>query len=210
MKVAVRYYTQTGNTRKLCDAIASALGVEAKSVEAPLEEAVDLLFLGSSVYAAGIDPAVISKAVREFPGVEHRIEFCGNVDGVDYYNDSKGTNVDAAVIAIKALKEGIILIAGGDGKSQEFEELARHFEGAVDALILLGRDAPVIEKAARNCGFTNIYNCKDMPECVRKAAELAKPGSKVLLSPACASWDMYDNFEQRGRHFKSCVKEMLK
>ena len=76
--------------------------------------------------------------------------------------------------------------------------------------MLLGRDAPIIEEAARKAGFTNIYNCKDMPSCVRKAAELAKPGQKVLLSPACASWDMYDNFEQRGRHFKECVKEMLK
>ena len=168
--------------------------------------------LASSAVAffAGIDPSVISKAVREFAGVEHRIEFCGRVDGVDYFNDSKGTNVDAAVIALKALKDGVILIAGGDGKSQDFTELAEHFEGCVEALVLLGRDAPVIEEAARRAGFTNIYNCKDMPECVRTAAGLAGPGMKVLLSPACASWDMYDNFEQRGRHFKECVKELLK
>jgi UDP-N-acetylmuramoylalanine-D-glutamate ligase len=157
---------------------------------------------------AGIDPEVISSAVREFPGVEHRIEFCGNVDGVDYYNDSKGTNVDAAVIALKALRDGVILIAGGDGKSQDFTELARHFAGCVEALVLLGRDAPVIEEAARREGFTNIYNCKDMPECVRTAAALAKPGQKVLLSPACASWDMYDNFEQRGNHFRDCVNRL--
>ena len=161
-------------------------------------------------FFAGIKPEVISAAVREFPGVEHRIEFCGTVDGADYYNDSKGTNVDAAVIAIKALGSDIILIAGGDGKGQEFGELADHFDGAVKALILLGRDAPVIEEAARKAGFTNIYNCKDMPECVRKAAELAKDGDKVLLSPACASWDMYANFEQRGRHFKQCINEMMK
>ena len=168
--------------------------------------------LASSAVAffAGIDPSVISKAVREFAGVEHRIEFCGRVDGVDYYNDSKGTNVDAAVIALKALKDGVILIAGGDGKSQDFTELVNHFDGCVEALVLLGRDAPIIEEAAKKAGFTNIYNCKDMPECVRTAAGLAKPGQKVLLSPACASWDMYDNFEQRGRHFKGCVKELLK
>lgn len=161
-------------------------------------------------FFAGIEPAVITAAIKEFPGVEHRIEFCGRVDGVDYYNDSKGTNVDAAVIAIKALENGIILIAGGDGKGQEFDELVNHFEGAVEALILLGRDAPIIEAAARKAGYTNIYNCKDMPECVRKAAELARSGEKVLLSPACASWDMYANFEQRGRHFKQCINEMLK
>ena len=170
----------------------------------------NVLAASAIAFFAGIDTEVISAAVREFPGVEHRIEFSGNVDGVDYFNDSKGTNVDAAVIALKALKEGVILIAGGDGKSQDFTELANHFKGCVEALVLLGRDAPVIEEAARKAGFTNIYNCKDMPACVRKAAELAKPGQKVLLSPACASWDMYDNFEQRGRHFKECVKEMLK
>ena len=160
----------------------------------------NVLAASAIAFFAGIDPEIISAAVREFPGVEHRIEFSGNVDGVDYFNDSKGTNVDAAVIALKALKDGIILIAGGDGKSQDFTELANHFKGCVEALVLLGRDAPIIEEAAR----------KAMPTCVRKAAELAKPGQKVLLSPACASWDMYDNFEQRGRHFKECVKEMLK
>lgn len=161
-------------------------------------------------FYSGIAPETISAAIKEFPGVEHRIEFCGRVDDVDYYNDSKGTNVDAAVIALKALEKGIILIAGGDAKSQDFTELASHFDGCVEALVLLGRDAFMIEEAARKAGFTNIYNCKDMPECVRKAAELARPGEKVLLSPACASWDMYDNFEQRGRHFKQCIKEMLR
>ena len=170
----------------------------------------NVLAAAAIAFFAGIEPEVISTAIKEFPGVEHRIEFCGRVDDVDYYNDSKGTNVDAAVIAIKALKDGIILIAGGDGKGQEFDELAEHFDGAVEALILLGRDAPIIEEAARKAGFTNIYNCKDMPECVRKAAELARAGEKVLLSPACASWDMYANFEQRGRHFKQCRNEMLK
>ncbi len=170
----------------------------------------NVLAAAAIAFYAGIEPAVISEVIREFPGVEHRIEFCGRVDGVDYYNDSKGTNVDAAVIAIKALKDGIILIAGGDGKGQDFTELANHFDGAVEALILLGRDAHIIEEAAAKAGFTNIYNCKDMPECVRKAAELARTGEKVLLSPACASWDMYANFEQRGRHFKQCINEMLK
>ena len=170
----------------------------------------NVLAAAAIAFFAGIDPEVISSAVKEFPGVEHRIEFCGRVDEVDYYNDSKGTNVDAAVIALKALEKGIILIAGGDAKSQDFTELAAHFDGCVEALVLLGRDAYMIEEAARKAGFTNIYNCKDMPECVRKAAELARPGEKVLLSPACASWDMYDNFEQRGRHFKQCIREMLR
>ena len=170
----------------------------------------NVLAASAICYFAGISPEVISAAVKEFPGVEHRIEYCGSLNDVDYYNDSKGTNSDAAIIALKALKNGIVLIAGGDGKAQDFTEFAEHLKGSVEALVLLGRDAPIIEEAARKAGFTNIYNCKDMEECVRKSAELAKPGDKVLLSPACASWDMYPNFEQRGRHFKQCVKEMLK
>ena len=170
----------------------------------------NVLAASAICFFAGIEADVIGKAVKEFPGVEHRIEYCGSLNDVDYYNDSKGTNVDAALIALKALESGIVLIAGGDGKSQDFTELADRLDGCVEALVLLGRDAPIIEEAARKAGFSNIYNCKDMEECVRKASEIARPGEKVLLSPACASWDMYDNFEQRGRHFKQCVKTMLK
>lgn len=160
-------------------------------------------------YFAGVSPEVIAKTIVEFPGVEHRIEFCGRTDGIDFYNDSKGTNVDAAVIALKALQKNIILLAGGDGKGQDFSNLAKELHGHVLALILLGRDSKIIEKAAREVGFSEIYNCRDMSECVHKARELAREGDKILLSPACASWDMYDNFEQRGRHFKGIVKDII-
>lgn len=168
----------------------------------------NVLAAAAVAFFAGIDEDTIGSAIRAFPGVEHRIEFCGRVDGVDYYNDSKGTNVDAAVIALKALKDNIILIAGGDGKSQDFTDLASHLTGAVTALVLLGRDAPIIEEAARKAGFTEICNCSTMEECVRKARDLAREGDKVLLSPACASWDMYPSYEVRGRHFKQCVKDI--
>ena len=168
----------------------------------------NVLAAAALCYYAGIDTDVIGSAVRAFPGVEHRIEFCGTRDGVDYYNDSKGTNVDAAVIALKALQNNIILIAGGDGKAQDFTDLAAHLDGAVTALVLLGRDAPLIEEAARKAGFTDIFTCSSMEECVRKASELARSGDKVLLSPACASWDMYPNYEVRGRHFKECVRDI--
>ena len=130
------------------------------------------------------------------------------VDDIMYYNDSKGTNVDAAVTAIKAIRENIILIAGGDGKAQDFDPFIKSFNGAVKKMVLLGRDAQIIADAAEKNGFTDYVFCKDMPECVRKAAELAEPGDTVLLSPACASWDMYDNFEQRGDHFKECVEAL--
>ena len=160
--------------------------------------------------SAGIDAEIIAETIREFPGVEHRIEFTEEVDGVRYFNDSKGTNVDASIIAIKALEHDIILIAGGDGKAQDFTELAEHLNGAVKALVLLGRDAPVIEDAARKAGFNEIFTEKDMNDVVHRCSEISEPGDNVLLSPACASWDMYDNYEQRGQHFKECVREMLK
>ena len=159
---------------------------------------------------AGIDDEIIAGTIKNFPGVEHRVEFCGEVDGVQYYNDSKGTNVSASVTAIKALKNDIVLIAGGDAKGQDFSEFTTYFKDHVSALVLLGRDAGLIEESARQIGFDNIYRCSDMAECVNTAAEVAGPGAKVLLSPACASWDMYDNFEQRGEHFKQCVADLLR
>lgn len=161
-------------------------------------------------YFSGIDPEVIGRTLREFGGVEHRIEFVSEIDGVRYYNDSKGTNVDATIIALNAIKKDIILIAGGDGKGQSFENLIRSFDGRVKHMILLGRDARIIADEADKCGFSNYSFEKDMDECVRKAHEIGCPGDTVLLSPACASWDMYDNFEQRGDHFKECVVRLGK
>ena len=159
-------------------------------------------------YFSGISPDVIARGLKEFDGVAHRIEFCDRVDGVDYYNDSKGTNTDATITALKAFDGGIVLIAGGDGKGQEFHELAKEFNGKVKALVLLGKDGKRIGDAAEAEGFSNIHYCGDMQECVNKAHELAEKGDTVLLSPACASWDMYDNFEQRGDHFKACVRTL--
>nr|WP_298875388.1 UDP-N-acetylmuramoyl-L-alanine--D-glutamate ligase [uncultured Mogibacterium sp.] len=161
-------------------------------------------------FFAGIDTEVIAEAIKKFPGVEHRIEYCGIVDGVKFYNDSKGTNVDASVIALKALEPDIILIAGGDGKAQDFTELGESLAGRAKALILLGRDAKEIEKAARAAGFSKIYLESDMNDCVKRAHEISVEADKVLLSPACASWDMYDSYEQRGEHFKNCVNQLLR
>ena len=157
-------------------------------------------------YFAGIDKETIGKALTSFMGVEHRMEYCGLVDGVKYYNDSKGTNVDASITAIKAIRKNIILIAGGDGKGQDFEELVKEFPGKVKHLVYLGQDGPKIAKTAKKAGFTSCTKAKDIPECVAIAAKIAEEGDTVLLSPACASWDMYDNYEQRGDHFKDCVR----
>lgn len=159
-------------------------------------------------FFAGIPEEIIGETVRGFGGVAHRLEFCAEVDGVKYYNDSKGTNTDATLIALNAIGKDIILIAGGDAKGQNFDGLAEEFDGRVKALVLLGRDAYMIKDAAEKAGFTAVYGCRNMDECVIKAHEIAEPGDTVLLSPACASWDMYDNFEQRGDHFKDCVRRL--
>ncbi len=159
-------------------------------------------------YFAGLDPQVITKALVEFQGVEHRIEFCGEVNGVRFVNDSKGTNPEASIKAIDAMKGGVVLIAGGYDKGSEFDELINGFNGKVKHMVLLGKTAPAIKETAERLGFTNSIIVKDMEECVNKAYELAEQGDTVLLSPACASWDMYKSFEQRGDHFKECVKKI--
>lgn len=159
-------------------------------------------------YFCNINIEDIRRGIKDFNGVEHRIEYCGEHNGVKYYNDSKGTNTDAAITAINAIEKNIILIAGGDGKGQDFTPLTKSFKGRIKELILLGRDAPIIEKAARDEGFNNIHTCNDMEECIDKAYKLARKGDCVLLSPACASWDMYNNYEERGNHFKNLVKQL--
>ena len=159
-------------------------------------------------YFAGIDTKTIGESLRAFGGVAHRIEYCGEIGGVKFYNDSKGTNVDAAVIALKAIQKNIILIAGGDGKGQEFGELIANLPGRVKHMLLLGRDGKLIAEAAQKQGFTDFSFAPHMEACVKKAFAMAEPGDTVLLSPACASWDMYDNFEQRGDHFKTCVARL--
>lgn len=159
-------------------------------------------------YFAGIDPEVISKTLVTFLGVEHRMEFCGEIDGVRYINDSKGTNPDASIKAIEAINGNIILIAGGYDKGSTYEEFIKAFNGKVKTLVLLGKTAEKIKETAGKMGFTNIIMAKDMGECVRAAYKNASPGDTVLLSPACASWDMYTCFEQRGEHFKNCVEKL--
>ena len=108
------------------------------------------------------------------------------------------------------MKENIILIAGGYDKGSTYDEFIGAFGNSVKKLILLGATAPKIRETAERMGFTDIIMADDMEDCVAKAYETAVPGDVVLLSPACASWDMYDNFEQRGDHFKSCVKDLQK
>ena len=156
-------------------------------------------------FFAGIEPAVIGQALRDFGGVEHRIEPCGVIRGVQYYNDSKGTNPDAAIKAIEAMKGDTVIIAGGYDKGADYETFIRAFAGKVYYAVLIGNTAVKIKGQAEELGFTNTILVENMEQAVAEAARVAKPGDNVLLSPACASWDMYNSYEERGRHFKDCV-----
>lgn len=161
-------------------------------------------------YFAGIKPAIIAQTLRNFYGVEHRLEYCGKIDGVKFVNDSKGTNPDASIKAIEAMKENVILIAGGYDKGSDFTEFINSFEGRVKHMVLLGKTAIKLKEQAESLGFNNITIAQNMEQCVSEAFKIAVPEDTVLLSPACASWDMYNCFEQRGEHFKNCVHGLEK
>jgi UDP-N-acetylmuramoylalanine--D-glutamate ligase len=155
--------------------------------------------------ALGIDIKVIAGVLKEFKGVEHRLEFTGEYNKVKFYNDSKGTNPDASIKAIQGIDKPIILIAGGYDKQSSYDELIKAFDKKVKALILLGQTADDIERCALKYSFKNIYKVETMDEAVKKSFELAEEGDNVILSPACASWGMYPNYEVRGRDFKERV-----
>lgn len=155
--------------------------------------------------ALGIPLHSIQKTLREFKAVEHRIEFVAEKGGVKYYNDSKGTNPDAAIQAIRAMPGPTVLIAGGYDKQSTYDEWIEAFEGKVKYLVLIGQTRDKIARCAREHGFHDIIYAEDMQEAVSVCASYANRGENVLLSPACASWGMFKNFEERGRIFKECV-----
>lgn len=151
---------------------------------------------------------IIRKTVMEFTAVEHRIEFVTEKNGVDYYNDSKGTNPDAAIKGIQAMNRKTVLIGGGYDKGSDYDEWIESFDGKVTYLVLLGATKEKIAECARKHGFENIIFVETMEEAVKVCARYAKPGEAVLLSPACASWGMFDNYEQRGKIFKELVRKL--
>ncbi len=153
----------------------------------------------------GIPMDSIRRSLSEFQAVEHRIEFVEEKNGVAYYNDSKGTNVDAAIQAIRAMIRPTVLLGGGYDKGAEFDEWIQAFDGKVKQLILMGATARQIADTAAKYGVENIVFVDSMEEAVQTAAKTAEPGDAVLLSPACASWGMFPNYEVRGRVFKELV-----
>ena len=158
--------------------------------------------------AYGVSMDSIRKTIKEFAGVEHRIEFVAEKNGVAYYNDSKGTNPDAAIRGIQAMNRPTYLIGGGYDKQSEYKEWIESFDGKVKKLLLIGQTREKIAKEAEECGFTDIMLLDTFEDAVLTAAKLAEPGEAVLLSPACASWGMFKNYEERGDKFKELVDQL--
>lgn len=159
-------------------------------------------------YYMGAPVEVIRNTIKEFKAVEHRIEYVLERDGVIYYNDSKGTNTDASIKAIEAMTRPTILIAGGYDKGCEFDDWVMKFEGTVKRLILIGATKDKIAKTAEKYNYRNVIMAKDLEEAVKIAEQETVNGDAVLLSPACASWDMFNSYEERGRMFKEFVRNL--
>lgn len=164
--------------------------------------------------AAGLPLAPLLHGLREYAGEPHRVELVASIDNVDFYDDSKGTNVGATVAALLGLGKAftgedqqILLIAGGDGKGQDFTPLAEPVSRYVRAVLLIGKDAPAVKAAIEPSGVP-CFDLDDLPQAVRRAAGLARSGDSVLLSPACASLDMFTNYAHRAQVFVDAVREL--
>ena len=196
------YVRKNGRDKKLCRA--ADLQIPGKhNLENALAAAAIAMFAGA---AAG----AVSRTLKSFKGVEHRIEYVRTLKGVRYVNDSKGTNPDSTIKAVEATDTPIILIAGGYEKKSDFTELIEKFDGKVKYLVLMGVTAERFKQTALACGFPDehIIKCPSLEACVAASAQLAVPGDTVLLSPACASWDMFTGYEQRGTMFKELVRKL--
>lgn len=157
-----------------------------------------------SAYSLGVDLEIIVDTIKNFKGVEHRIEFVRTFNGISYYNDSKGTNPDSTDVALKAFEKSVLIIGGYD-KGSDFKNLLEDNKDKITSLVVMGATSELIIKEATELGIETT-RVKDMEEAVSVATTIARENnSVVLLSPACASWDMYPNYEVRGRHFKEIV-----
>ncbi len=168
----------------------------------------NVMAAAAMAHAYGVPFEVIRKTVCSFQAVEHRIEYVTEKHGVVYYNDSKGTNPDAAIKGIQAMDRPTLLIGGGYDKNSSYEEWIQAFDGKVKYLVLIGQTREKIAEAAKNCGFSDCVLKDSLEDAVAFCAEHAKSGDAVLLSPACASWGMFPNYEVRGRRFKELVNQL--
>lgn len=185
--------------------------------EQPLLATSDMALVGNHNHAnalaaiaagrgLGLELSSMLQVLTEFPGLPHRMQFVAHKSGVDYINDSKATNIGAAVAAVNSVAGPVILIAGGDGKGGEFDEFAKAVHRKLRAAVLIGRDGPRIAAALK--GRTPVYQAADMQTAVSVAASIAVEGDTVLLAPACASFDQYLNYAERGRDFSRVVEAL--
>ncbi|MCW5591433.1 MAG: UDP-N-acetylmuramoyl-L-alanine--D-glutamate ligase [Burkholderiales bacterium] len=172
---------------------------------AGLHNAANALAAHALCTSCGLPATPLARAIREFRGLPHRVERVAAARGVVFYDDSKGTNVGATVAALEGMRGKVVLIAGGDGKGQDFSPLAAAVRSHARAVVLIGRDAPAVEAAIAPAGITCAREAT-MEAAVEAAFRLATPGDAVLLSPACASFDMFANYRQRGEVFAAAAR----
>ena len=168
----------------------------------------NILAAAAIAVSMGVPMDTIRSTAKEFRAVEHRIEYTVTKKGVRYYNDSKGTNPDAAIQGIRAMTTPTCLIGGGYDKGSEYDTWINEFGTTIKYLVLIGQTREAIADCCRKHGFTAFEFADSMEEAVNKCAQHALPGEAVLLSPACASWGMFDNYEQRGRIFKDLARSL--
>lgn len=194
-------FCQNGHQTTICDV--SDLQIPGAH---NVENALAAVCLGMT---SGVPPQAIAHALRTFEGVEHRIEFVREIEGVRYINDSKGTNPDSTIKAVKAMERPTVLLLGGSNKNSDYCPVFEAFEGRIKAVVALGETRDQIVRDAKKTGYSPVYVCDtSFEEAVQMASNLANAGDNILLSPACASYDMFQNFEERGRVFKEIVQKL--
>ena len=194
------YYAKDGDLEVIC----SASGLKILG----LHNMENIMAAVAMARCVGVPMEKIRETISTFMGVEHRIEYVTEKQGVSYYNDSKGTNPDAAIKAVQAMVRPTLLIGGGYDKQSTYDEWIEAFGGKVRYLVLLGETANKIAECARRHGFENIIMTESLEEAVKVCSQKAERGDAVLLSPACASWDMFKSYEERGRMFKEFVHKL--
>ena len=201
---AASYYAQTQAGETVLMSRGEPIVAMSELKVAGLHNAANALASLAMCDALGLPRASCVRALREFEGLPHRSQFVADLDGVRYVDDSKGTNVGATLAAVAGMPGSLVLIAGGQGKGQDFEPLAAAFIGKVRHVVLIGQDAKLIEAAL--AGVCSTEHAKDMNDAVRAAARAARSGETVLLSPACASLDMFRDYGHRGDVFAAAVR----
>ena len=175
---------------------------------AGLHNVANALAAGALCHAIGVADASINHALRRFKGLPHRVEKVAVISGVTFYDDSKGTNVGATAAALDGFARPVVLIAGGDGKGQDFSPLRAPVARRARAVVLIGRDRESIAAVLDGCGVP-VLRAADMEEAVQRALTAARSGDAVLLSPACASWDMFKDYGHRGEVYAAAVRKRV-